>query len=459
MLPPDWSPPPPSNVLVQVPLEPFNMTELDGSGNWTVNIPADAFMAHATGPSNFRFMITAEEANSSAIPFWTAVEFTSTGLPLPDTTAPQVDVLRPKDMQHVDGTMIINGTATDEVSLQRVELYVNGSLAEVVNVQPVSSFFFQFAYTPPNPLSPTEFTVKAFDTSSNSGAESVRVNTIRNIAVTNLTPHKPVVGQGYSLPINVTVANRGQPTEAFKVIVWANETFIQTRTVTLESGATSTLTFVWNTTDFVLGNYNISAWAVPLSGETNTCDNLYTNVMAQVAPTINARIATHPEVLNLMSKSQWFTVSIELPEGHNVSDIDVSSIMLNESIPVGSEPAVIGDYDSNGNSDLIVCFDRAAISENILSVGTLTGNVTLTVTGQLNNGTQLEGSNVIKVRMPGDINIDGKVDISDVALAVKAWGAYLGHSRWNPVADENEDNVINVIDLALIAMNYGKTYS
>jgi hypothetical protein len=272
MLPPDWEPPPPGKVLVQVPLQPFNMTKVEGSGNWTVNIPSSAFMAHATGPSNFRFMITAEEAESSAIPFWTAVEFTSTGLPPPDTTPPQVDILRPIDMQPANGTVVINGTATDDVCLQRLELYVNSSLADVVEVPPESSCFFQFAYNLSGP-SPTEFTVKAFDTSGNSGNQTVRVNTIRDVAVTNLTLYKTVIGQNCTLPMNVTVANEGQLTEAFNVIVYANGTLVNATAVTLESGASTTLGFVWNTTGVVTGYYIIKAVANPLPYEINLANN------------------------------------------------------------------------------------------------------------------------------------------------------------------------------------------
>jgi hypothetical protein len=374
MLPPDWSPPPPGNVLVQIPLEPFNMTELGESGKWTVNIPADAFVAHATGPSNFRFMITAEEANSSAIPFWTAVEFTSTGLPPPDTTAPQVDILRPKDMQHVDGTIIINGTATDDVCLQGVELYVNSSLTEVVNVPPESSCFFQFAYTPPDPLSPTEFTVKAVDTSGNIGAQTVGVNTIRDVAVTDLTPYKTEVGQGNSLPINVTVANEGQLTEAFKVIVYANETLIQTRTVTLESGASTTLTFEWNTTGSAEGNYLIKAVASYLPYEINVANNEIDSIV-QVVPQYNI-------IFDQTGVSPDFTGTVVTIDGtdYNVSALPASFWWDNSSIHsfAFQSPLVVGSgakqYDwasttglSTLQSDSITVTDAGSVTGNYVT--------------------------------------------------------------------------------------------
>jgi hypothetical protein len=48
---------------------------------------------------------------------------------------------------------------------------------------------------------------------------------------------------------------------------------IQNQTVTLESGASTTLTYTWNTTRFAKGNYTISAYAWSVPGETDTDDN------------------------------------------------------------------------------------------------------------------------------------------------------------------------------------------
>jgi hypothetical protein len=83
-------------------------------------------------------------------------------------------------------------------------------------------------------------------------------------------------------------------------------------------------------------------------------------------------------------------------------------------------------------------------------------NVTLTVSGSLAYGIPFEGCDVIAVRMPGDLNMDGKVDMKDILIATKAFGSYPSHSRWNPIADENEDNKIDMVDIALICRNFGK---
>jgi hypothetical protein len=57
----------------------------------------------------------------------------------------------------------------------------------------------------------------------------------------------------------------------------------------------------------------------------------------------------------------------------------------------------------------------------------------------------------------GDVNSDGKVNISDIAVAAEAFGTSPGHMRWKRAADQNRDNKVNMVDLILIAGNLGET--
>jgi len=67
------------------------------------------------------------------------------------------------------------------------------------------------------------------------------------------------------------------------------------------------------------------------------------------------------------------------------------------------------------------------------------------------------------VAMPGDITgstpgfPDGKVDIRDIATAARAFESYPGHPRWDPNCDINNDLKVNIIDIAAIARQFGKT--
>lgn len=112
-----------------------------------------------------------------------------------------------------------------------------------------------------------------------------------------------------------------------------------------------------------------------------------------------------PDTLNLIDKGKWITAYIEFPEGYNVTDINVSTILLNGSIPIDiNAPLTIGDYDNDSIPDLMVKFDRAEVISYILANIDTTKlyeerfmTVTLTITGKLNDGTPFQGSTTIRV--------------------------------------------------------------
>ncbi|MGD0494707.1 MAG: dockerin type I domain-containing protein [Candidatus Bathyarchaeia archaeon] len=90
------------------------------------------------------------------------------------------------------------------------------------------------------------------------------------------------LGQGYSGNITVTAENLGGYTETFNITAYANTTIIASESVTLPAGNSTTVTFVWNSTGFAYGNYTISAYALPVLGETNTANNNFTGGVVTV---------------------------------------------------------------------------------------------------------------------------------------------------------------------------------
>jgi len=123
---------------------------------------------------------------------------------------------------------------------------------------------------------------------------------------------------------------------------------------------------------------------------------------------INATVDIQPQALNLRSKGKWITAYIELPESYDVSNINVSTIMLNSTISIDLEaPVEIGDYDNDTIPDLMVKFDRQQVIKYIMSNVDLSRlyeerfmTITLTVTGKLNDGTPFQGSDTIKIILP-----------------------------------------------------------
>jgi len=84
------------------------------------------------------------------------------------------------------------------------------------------------------------------------------------IAVSGGTFSKTVVGEGFSVAMNVTVQNQGDFHTTFDVFVYANASVIFGQTVSdLAPGAQTTMTFSWNTVGWSKGMYEVS-----------TCNNL-----------------------------------------------------------------------------------------------------------------------------------------------------------------------------------------
>lgn len=95
---------------------------------------------------------------------------------------------------------------------------------------------------------------------------------IHDVAVINLVASESSV--------NVTVENQGAHTETFDVSVYythLTDPLIGTRTITLETGANTILTFSW--TPPTCGRYEILAEASIVLGEVDTADNIRTTII------------------------------------------------------------------------------------------------------------------------------------------------------------------------------------
>ncbi|MEW6593085.1 MAG: hypothetical protein AB1305_05375 [Candidatus Hadarchaeota archaeon] len=109
---------------------------------------------------------------------------------------------------------------------------------------------------------------------------------------------------------------------------------------------------------------------------------------------VQATVDIKPDTLNMRSEGRWITAYIELPEGYNVREIDVGSILLNGLVKAELRPTRIGDHDDDGVMDLKVKFDRAAVQALFKP-----GYAELKVTGKV-GALNFEGSDTILVLNP-----------------------------------------------------------
>jgi hypothetical protein len=114
--------------------------------------------------------------------------------------------------------------------------------------------------------------------------------------------------------------------------VWAEYTrqagfIIGTQTVTLESGASTTLTFTWNTTGFAKGNYTLWAYAWPVLGETDTADNTFVDGWVVVAMPGDINADGIVDIFDCVRIALAFSATPHDPNWDPNADIDNSNLI------------------------------------------------------------------------------------------------------------------------------------
>jgi len=275
---------------------------------------------------------------------------------------------------------------------------------------------------------------------------------IRDVAIISVVPSTYWAYPGWPVDITVVAKNKGMLNETFDVMAFYENHLIGTEhVVDLVPDAEITLIFHWDTTGVPGDNYTIRGEATTVPYETNTADNILSDGKVEIRS-----IYRDVAVTNVVPSRSW------VYDGWKVNiTVTVKNLgNLTETFPVNAS------YNTHliGTIDIV---DLPAGSEKSViftwnTTGVTPGNYTLKgeaalVPFEYNPANNVYIDGTIKIRILGDLNGDGKVDIKDLALAALAFGSYVGHPRYNPDADVNQDGKVDIRDLARIALNFGKT--
>jgi hypothetical protein len=192
------------------------------------------------------------------------------------------------------------------------------------------------------------------------------------------------------------------------VVINAAASYKTTDSLTVTYAVYDSLSGVGNVTATLNGQPVINGQVVSLAGMAGS--NILVVTAADLAGnstdqsitfevSIAAVVDLNPSTLNNKSSggANSMTAYIELPPGYDPSLINAASIKLNVNgvfVDAQLAPTELGDYNGNNVKDLMVKFDRQKV---IAALGSLSGDIKLTLSGSLNDGKKLEATTAIKV--------------------------------------------------------------
>jgi outer membrane protein assembly factor BamB len=275
---------------------------------------------------------------------------------------------------------------------------------------------------------------------------------VHNVAVTAVTPFRTVVGQGFLLPINVTVKDEGTYTETFNVTLYYNNSVIDEREVTLTTMDSATLTFIWNTTGVPLGNYTISASASIVADEIDTDDNTYVDDVVEVRlPIHDVAVADVMPFKTVVAQgySTHISVTVEnrgdYTETFNITAYANTTAIESENITLASGNSKTLTFTWHTTGFALGNYTLTAEASTVPDESNLTDN-TYTCTY------------IIKVGIPGDVNGDGIVNMTDIYTElVLRFMHKKGEPNYSANSDINDDGIINYQDIYTAIIHFMQT--
>ncbi|WP_281999185.1 Ig-like domain-containing protein [Geotalea uraniireducens] len=175
-----------------------------------------------------------------------------------DTTAPTVSISSPATGTTVTGVTTVTATASDNVSVSKVEFYVNGTLKATDTASPYTFSWDTTSLTNGS----YSLTAKAYDASGNVGQSSTVTATVNNPVADTTAPtvaiSSPTSGSTVSGTATVSVA-ASDNVGVSKVEFYVNNVLQATDTA-------APYTFTWNTAALANGSYTLSAKAYDAAG-------------------------------------------------------------------------------------------------------------------------------------------------------------------------------------------------
>lgn len=256
------------------------------------------------------------------------------------------------------------------------------------------------------------------------------------------------IPEGSMALINVTAQNRGQPTETFDVTLSVDGNPIGTITgVNLPGGGSQILNYAWDTTSVQMGEHTLTATATMVPGQIDMSDltlsvNVYVGTIDIAITGVNMKTSI-PAELN------GTEVVVTVQNGGQATETLNVTLSIN-SHTVDNQTTTL---DPGTGGTVTLWWNTTTLGYGNYTVQVFMPPLPFQIDTTNNNFTTTAA-----VTIPGDLNGDFTVGLSDLVLLAQAYGSRPGDFKWNINADIDGNGVVGLSDLVLLATHYGQHF-
>jgi len=224
--------------------------------------------------------------------------------------------------------------------------------------------------------------------------------------------------------------------------------------VQLAPGENATLTFTWDTAGLPLGNYTIKAVIPPLEREIDIEDNVFVDGTVEILWRHDVAVIDVSSTLTWIFEGQAVSFNVTVLNKGDFTENVTITLYCNISSSQSIGTATIKNLLPMETETVILVWNTTGVTPG--------SNYTITAVATIEEPDITPQDNMlvygeIEIRILGDLNGDGKVNMKDISLVSHAFGSYPGAPNWNPLADFDGNNYINMRDIVVVARNFGRT--
>jgi len=274
-----------------------------------------------------------------------------------------------------------------------------------------------------------------------------------DVAILQVTAEPTLVYPGTTVNVRVIAANVGIfRNESFSVTAYYDSNEIGTSPITdLPPLSNITLLFPWNTASVPSGDYVISALASVVPLEQNTTNNFLADGMVRVTAPDVAVLDVKPD---FGSVYQGWKINITvIAQNQGLLPITFAVTAYYNETAIGTK--TVTELASNTNATLKFLWDTTGVPH--CHNQTISARASI-IPGEVDTADNSYTSAMkVKIRIVGDVDADGTVNVLDLIAIDIAFGTQPGDDNYNMYADINRDGNINVLDMILVSAHLGES--